>query len=172
MSVERNFPAAHVQLRDVSSSPEDRLIRPPWTSETSIQSHCTGCDACVHACPQLILRPDKDNKPFVDFDAGECTFCEKCALACEEPVFDLAKTSPWKHKSVVASSCLQNNGVSCQLCSDVCPVSAFRIETAGARKGHVVVDTELCTGCGSCVSTCPLGAVSLRELPAADPVAA
>src|SRR5215467_5123617 len=49
-------------------------------------------------------------------------------------------------------------------CLDVCPTGAlFRTEF-----GTVVVQEDVCNGCGYCVPACPFGVIDRRELPAAD----
>ena len=49
-------------------------------------------------------------------------------------------------------------------CLDVCPTGAlFRTEF-----GTVVVQEDVCNGCGYCVPACPFGVIDRRELPAPD----
>jgi formate dehydrogenase iron-sulfur subunit len=50
-------------------------------------------------------------------------------------------------------------------CLDVCPTgSLFRTEF-----GTVVVQEDICNGCGYCVPACPFGVLDKRELPSRDP---
>lgn len=50
-------------------------------------------------------------------------------------------------------------------CLDVCPTGAlFRTEY-----GTVVVQNDVCNGCGYCVPACPYGVIDQRRGPAADP---
>lgn len=44
---------------------------------------------------------------------------------------------------------------SCRACVDVCPQNAWQIDDES-----VALDTNLCDGCGLCVPTCPVGAIS------------
>jgi formate dehydrogenase iron-sulfur subunit len=49
-------------------------------------------------------------------------------------------------------------------CLDVCPTGAlFRTEF-----GTVVVQKDICNGCGYCVPACPFGVIDKRHLPAPD----
>ena len=49
-------------------------------------------------------------------------------------------------------------------CLDVCPTgSLFRTEF-----GTVVVQEDVCNGCGYCVPACPFGVLDKRDLPATD----
>ena len=50
-------------------------------------------------------------------------------------------------------------------CLDVCPTGAlFRTEF-----GTVVVQEDVCNGCGYCVPACPFGVIDKRHLPPTDP---
>jgi formate dehydrogenase iron-sulfur subunit len=52
-------------------------------------------------------------------------------------------------------------------CLDVCPTGAlFRTEY-----GTVVVQEDVCNGCGYCVPACPFGVIDRRHLPRQDPPA-
>ena len=52
-------------------------------------------------------------------------------------------------------------------CLDVCPTGAlFRTEF-----GTVVVQEDVCNGCGYCVPACPFGVIDKRHLPRHDPPA-
>src|SRR3954452_13708711 len=49
-------------------------------------------------------------------------------------------------------------------CLDVCPTGAiFRTEF-----GTVVIQDDVCNGCGYCVTACPFGVIGKRERPAAS----
>jgi len=55
--------------------------------------------------------------------------------------------------AVVCQQCVE------RYCIDACPVGALSIGQLGA----VVVDPEICIGCGQCANACPIGAVHLFE---------
>lgn len=62
--------------------------------------------------------------------------------------------------------CISLQGVSCRLCADPCDPAAlgFRLLTGG--RALPVIDDSRCTGCGLCISSCPVSALSLVPLPA------
>jgi formate dehydrogenase iron-sulfur subunit len=80
----------------------------------------------------------------------------------EFPTFDLPGLRPGEHKrtefrwlmaSDVCKHCTHAG------CLDVCPTGAlFRTEF-----GTVVVQADICNGCGYCVSGCPYGVIDRRE---------
>jgi len=43
------------------------------------KDECTGCEACVEACPTEAISMDGD---FAFVNADECTDCEACVEAC------------------------------------------------------------------------------------------
>lgn len=49
-------------------------------------SHCTGCAACVNACPQrcIILEPDEHGELHPVVDHANCVNCGACQKACPE----------------------------------------------------------------------------------------
>ncbi|MGQ0482048.1 MAG: 4Fe-4S dicluster domain-containing protein [Pseudonocardia sp.] len=65
----------------------------------------------------------------------------------------------WLMESDVCKHCTRAG------CLDVCPTGAlFRTEF-----GTVVVQDDICNGCGYCVPACPYGVIERREGPADDP---
>jgi ferredoxin-type protein NapF len=62
--------------------------------------------------------------------------------------------------TVAPGICVEGHGVVCRRCAEVCAQSAVRILVRGAQ--GAVIDNVACTGCGDCVSTCPVEAITLR----------
>jgi len=141
--------------------PDRPVSRPPWSSAASIERACTGCAACIGACPERILSAGVNGHPEVSFASAECTFCQACVQACPEPVFDLSQVVPWSLKVSIADTCLLNKGVTCQLCTDPCDAQALRFDARQAPAGQIQIDLDACTGCGACVSNCPVTSISV-----------
>jgi ferredoxin-type protein NapF len=154
----------------VPSAPSPAVFRPPWAKhEPEFLAACTRCDACVNACPEQVLIRDVDGLPRFDAREGECTFCGDCVAACGSGAFEAARDPPWTLAADVGDACLSAQGVVCASCREVCPASAIRVPP-GAR-GAATVDPDACTGCGACIGTCPVNAISLHHASAMEAVA-
>ena len=137
----------------------DAAARPPWSRESTLVASCTGCGACVVACPQQILRLDA-GLPRVDFSDAECTFCGACATACPEPVFDRALRPAFPHVVAVTSRCFAARGIVCQSCRDACAEAAIRFPPRLGGPAQPVLTAALCSGCGACIAACPADAIA------------
>ncbi len=136
-------------------------LRPPWSLADRFTDLCTRCGACVGACPESILRVGDGGFPEVDFRRGECSFCAACADACPEPLFDRSAHRPWTLVAAIGPSCLTARRVVCRSCGDACPESAIRFALEPNGVARPALDTSACTGCGACLSACPVGAVTI-----------
>lgn len=134
-------------------------IRPPGVLEAAL-SACTGCGNCREHCPTSIIDLE-DGLPIVDFSRGECTFCGSCAEVCPEPVFTGNTSNGFDHIVAIDASCLPLHHVDCQACRDACPTDAIRFRPV--RGGPFLPDlvVEACTGCGACISVCPVAAIAV-----------
>lgn len=152
----------------------DTALRPPWALRDVFSDRCTGCGACVTACPEGIVTLDEKHRAIVDFQRGEglCSFCGACAEACPEPVFlapaARSASPPWTLRVTIGSDCLTHDGVMCQSCKDACGDGAIRFVYAAGRVPQPVVDLERCTGCGGCVAPCPASAIEIHPTAVAD----
>ncbi len=160
MPVDKVIPSRRAFLRGKFHESRTAL-RPPWTKEEGLYRDCTACGDCITACPEDILLAGDGGLPETDFSQGTCTFCAGCAKACSEGIFDLAALRPWTYKASIEGHCLANRQVMCRSCGDSCEARAIRFPFEAGRVPVPKIDAALCTGCGACVSVCPVEAVQI-----------
>ena len=152
---------------------EESPPRVGFFTDTSI---CIGCKACEVACKEWNGIPDDGfNMLGSSYDnTGQLSgntwrhvaFIEQPKTSANRvdlgmPGFDLPSASPdagersefrWLMSSDVCKHCTN------AACLDVCPTGAlFRTEF-----GTVVVQDDICNGCGYCVPACPYGVIDRR----------
>lgn len=157
--------SAAQQMRGAAARLRPGVQRPPWTDEAAVRDRCTSCGDCISACPEAILFKGPAGTPTLDFNAGACTFCGDCATACAEGVFRPVEDLPWMLAARIGGACLLQEGVSCRSCTDVCDTRALRFDLRRGAMGTVEVDRAACNGCGACLGTCPVGAITLQDTP-------
>ncbi len=120
-------------------------------------SNCIGCKACEVACKEWNGVPDDgfnllgmsyDNTGGLGANSWRAVeFIEQPAGAAERTDFR------WLMMSDVCKHCTH------AACLDVCPTGAlFRTEF-----GTVVVQEDICNGCGYCIPACPYGVIDQRQ---------
>jgi formate dehydrogenase iron-sulfur subunit len=165
---------------ELSNGPEARP-RVGFFTDTSV---CIGCKACEVACKEWNRVPD-ENRGFtghsydntLDLGANDwrhVAFVEQRkplgADAAAESLVEAASLNEiaeregvpayqddggvrWLMSSDVCKHCTE------AACLEVCPTgSLFRTEF-----GTVVVQEDICNGCGYCVPACPFGVIDRRE---------
>jgi formate dehydrogenase iron-sulfur subunit len=122
-------------------------------TDTSV---CIGCKACEVACKEWNLVPEDG---FVwtghSYDnTGQLSASTWRHVAfVEKTVRDGDGIDQWLMSSDVCKHCTH------AACLDVCPTGAiFRTEF-----GTVVIQDDVCNGCGYCIPACPFGVISRRE---------
>ena len=159
-------------LSDITGAPEawpdtygdEAKPRMGFFTDTSI---CIGCKACEVACKEWNLVPDDglvwtgesyDNTSTLGANSWRhVAFVEqRTPLRGDDGDGDALR---WLMSSDVCKHCTH------AACLDVCPTgSLFRTEF-----GTVVVQEDICNGCGYCVPACPFGVLDKRHLPASGP---
>jgi formate dehydrogenase iron-sulfur subunit len=129
---------------------------PPRVGFFTDTSVCIGCKACEVACKTWNAVPEDgillsgmsyDNT--VSLDASTW----RHVAFIEQPVSDAEGAVRWLMSSDVCKHCTE------AACLDVCPTGALM----RTEFGTVVVQDEVCNGCGYCVTACPFGVIARRE---------
>ena len=132
--------------------------------------HCTGCQLCVAACPNGVLRPSAGlatlMQPEMSYERGycrpECTRCsEVCPAGAIHPMTRAEKAATQiGHAVWLRERCIVNtDNAACSNCARHCPTGAIHMaprDSADPRSPKVpMIDTERCIGCGACEHLCP-----------------
>jgi formate dehydrogenase iron-sulfur subunit len=142
---------------------------PPRMGFFTDTSVCIGCKACEVACKEWngvpedglnLLGMSFDNTGALSANSWRhVAFIEQPAPAAGQPRAADGAPAPgedgvrWLMSSDVCKHCTH------AACLDVCPTGAlFRTEFA-----TVVVQADVCNGCGICVPACPYGVIDQRE---------
>jgi formate dehydrogenase iron-sulfur subunit len=130
---------------------------------------CIGCKACEVACKEWNLVPDDgfvwsgdslDNTGQLSAD----TWRHVAFIEQERPLRVPAEGEEHDYPLRMLMSSDVCKHCSHAACLEVCPTGAlFRTEF-----GTVVVQDDVCNGCGYCVPACPFGVLDKRERTAAD----
>ena len=140
-------------------------LRPPWAMvESEFVDRCDQCAECIKACPTHLIQAGSDGYPQINFLNGECDFCTACARACATGALDYrdeANQPIWSLAATIEPTCIAFNDVLCRTCGEHCETAAIRFVHVVGRGAMPQVDLERCTGCGACVSVCPVKAVRM-----------
>ncbi len=134
----------------VSTYDGEARPRVGFFTDTSI---CIGCKACEVACKEWNQVPE-DGLEFTGFSYDNT---QSLSADTWRHVAFVEQTGPagmrWLMSSDVCKHC------SSAACLEVCPTGAiFRTEF-----DTVVVQPDVCNGCGYCVTACPFGVITKRE---------
>lgn len=139
---------------------DEAETRVGFFTDTSV---CIGCKACEIACKEWNLVPADgfefsgasfDNTGALGANSWRhVAFIEQKQVPVGAPGDDGGGSMRWLMSSDVCKHCTH------AACLDVCPTGAlFRTEF-----GTVVVQQDVCNGCGYCVPACPFGVIDRRE---------
>jgi formate dehydrogenase iron-sulfur subunit len=131
---------------------------PPRMGFFTDTSVCIGCKACEVACKEWNSVPeDGIALTGMSYDnsvgLGADTWRHVAFIEQRKPVADGQDQFRWLMASDVCKHCTH------AACLDVCPTGAlFRTEF-----GTVVVQEDVCNGCGYCIPACPYGVIDRRQ---------
>ncbi|PLY08880.1 MAG: ferredoxin [Arcobacter sp.] len=142
----------------------ESILRPPYyVNESAFHKECINCDGkCSNFCEEHIIKIGEDKTPYLDFSNSGCTYCDECALACNE--YNVLNIEDKKqinaNISIDISKCLSWNQTMCFSCKDPCLDDA--IEFIGMFRPEIISDK--CTSCGFCIKTCPTNAIEIKVI--------
>jgi formate dehydrogenase iron-sulfur subunit len=151
-------------LADITGTPEawpdtygdEAKPRMGFFTDTSV---CIGCKACEVACKEWNLVPEDGlvwSGESYDHTStlGANSWRHVAFIEQNKPLHGGDEGMRWLMSSDVCKHCTHAG------CLDVCPTGAlFRTEF-----GTVVVQEDVCNGCGYCVPACPFGVLDRRHL--------
>jgi formate dehydrogenase iron-sulfur subunit len=142
-----------------ASGYQDPPPRMGFFTDTSV---CIGCKACEVACKEWNQVPEDglqftgmsyDNSLGLGADTWRHVAFIEQSIPRSQPDGGERSGTRWLMSSDVCKHCTH------AACLDVCPTgSLFRTEF-----GTVVVQANICNGCGYCIPACPYGVIDRRE---------
>lgn len=149
---------------------QTRIVPPGAVGIDHLASRCTGCQLCVGACPNGVLRPSSGLTTLMQPESGyergycrpECTACsDVCPSGAILPLDGASKSSiQIGHAVWVKANCVAvTDGVACGNCARHCPTGAIQMVPLDEEDLDSpmipAVNTERCIGCGACENLCP-----------------
>lgn len=145
-------------------------ITPPGSdSQRHFNSHCSGCQLCVSACPTDILASFRDGpgllQPTLSFEYGFCIpGCTRCGNVC--PTSAIRKfTAQEKSQTQIGMAEVDFNrcivhteDIPCKACYHICPPQIIELEPVPGMPDNFKrprVPVDKCIGCGACEFVCP-----------------
>jgi formate dehydrogenase iron-sulfur subunit len=138
---------------------DEQKERVGFFTDTSV---CIGCKACEVACKEWNLIP-QDGQTWTgeSYDntsaLGANTWRHVAFVEQEKPLHTNGAGTTglrWLMESAVCKHCTH------AACLDVCPTASLFLPEFGT----VVVQEDICNGCGYCVPACPFGVLDKRHI--------
>jgi ferredoxin-type protein NapF len=71
----------------------------------------------------------------------------------------------WQAKTEISIACLNNQGVYCQSCKEVCDEDAIIFNQVDRGIQLPMIISTRCTSCKDCVGSCPANAITIGSNP-------
>lgn len=175
-----------VYSRQTHSLPATALRPPGVKNEDDFLAACIRCGLCVRDCPYDILKLSTFSDdvalgtPYFTARDIPCEMCEDipCVKACPTNALDKELTNIDDARMGLAvivdqETCLNYQGLRCDVCYHVCPLSnkAISLERRHNQRSGMhtlfipIVHSDSCTGCGKCERACVLEEAAIKIFP-------
>jgi MauM/NapG family ferredoxin protein len=160
------------------------FLRPPGSTDASIESKCIRCGECVRVCPTGVIQPaasvpawDETWTPRLAMRPGYCDYsCNACGKICPTGAI-LPLSLEQKRQFIIGRAQIDESrcipyaqGLECGVCEEMCPVPDKAINLYPQNVVNIYgdqttvhvprVQRRLCIGCGICEARCPVNGES------------
>jgi MauM/NapG family ferredoxin protein len=149
-----------------------KLIRPPGSTEKSLEQKCIRCGECARVCPTATIQPLNSAwalgsawSPYLALRHAFCDYsCNACGQVCPTRAISNLSLED-KRKYVIGLAVIDEkrciafaSNRECYVCQRACPLSqsAITLKSDGGLAQKPYVDENLCNGCGACEHDCPV----------------
>ena len=160
-------------------------IMPPGAGRLEhFKQNCTGCYACVAACPGDVIKPatfeygpDGILLPTLKYNGHFCGYeCNACSNACPSGALSPLTLKEKKRTAIgkaiyMAGKCIVfQAGTDCGACDEHCPTKAITMVPVPGKSFlyYPRLNRDLCIGCGGCEYICPQKPKAIKVVALAD----
>ena len=160
-------------------------IMPPGAGRLEhFKQNCTGCYACVAACPGDVIKPatfeygpDGILLPILKYNGHFCGYeCNACSSACPSGALSPLTLKEKKRTAIgkaiyMAGKCIVfQAGTDCGACDEHCPTKAITMVPVPGKSFlyYPKLNRDLCIGCGGCEYICPQKPKAIKVVALAD----
>lgn len=160
-------------------------IMPPGAGRLEhFKQNCTGCYACVAACPGDVIKPatfeygpDGILLPTLKYNGHFCGYeCNACSNACPSGALSPLTLKEKKRTAIgkaiyMAGKCIVfQAGTDCGACDEHCPTKAITMVPVPGKSFlyYPKLNRDLCIGCGGCEYICPQKPKAIKVVALAD----
>jgi len=154
---------SQVRANHSDSEPKRSILRPPYNQDESLfHNACHECNAlCAKVCEEDIIVIMDNKTPQLNLLKSGCTYCDKCADACEPNVLTLEDRHDINAKITIdKNKCMSWHNVMCFSCKEPCLDDAIIFKSLF----QPLIVADKCTACGFCIGRCPSDAITLEVL--------
>lgn len=173
------------QLPENLRASQELGIMPPGAGTLEhFKQNCTGCYACVAACPGDVIKPatleygpDGILLPTLKYNGHFCGYeCNACSSACPSGALSPLTLKEKKRTAIgkaiyMAGKCIVfQAGTDCGACDEHCPTKAITMVPVPGKSFlyYPKLNRDLCIGCGGCEYICPQKPKAIKVVALAD----